>query len=236
MDPFQKKMKAYVARKGRSGARRPKPVAKLAFARTPAVFVPTRGGATYARPMALGERKNVDTQLSNFIVAATSTGTLTTLNAMLAGGQPTQRIGRRIELSSLYLRGQVRLASTTAGAASVRVLVIYDRQTNKAAPAITDVLVSDNINAQMLLANSHRFKVLKDCLYPVLGTSGPQALVVDEWIPLKGLQTEYVDGSGAGTVADITSGGLFIITYQDGGLITANPSSTLNCRLRFRDQ
>lgn len=182
------------------------------------------------------EKKNVDTQIASFIAAGGGAGTVTTINACQAGANPTSRVGRRIQLHSLYMRGEVRLSATTAGASPIRVLVVYDKQTNKAAPAAGDVLVSDNINALQLLANSHRFKVVADIVYPCVGTAGPQAIYIDEWRSLKGLETEYIDGAGAGTVADITSGGLFAITYQDAGLITAAPSSTLNFRVRFTDQ
>lgn len=202
----------------------------------PVGFIPSRGGATYARRMTRTEKKNIDQNvtLSGF---GSATGSLTLLNACTAGGLPTNRVGRRIIMTSVMLRGRFQMAPTSTGTCSIRVIIFYDKQTNKSNPIATDLLVSDTIEALNLLANSHRFKILRDIIIPCVGTAGPQSAYLNEYIKIpRGChEVEYVDGAGAGTVADITSGGLFALVYSDNLIGTASLSQNLNCRVRFTD-
>lgn len=196
-------------------------------------YLATRGGATYARRMTSMEKKNLDSSL-NFPAFATLTGSLTLLNASVAGGLPTNRVGRRINLASVLIRGAVQLAPTSTGSSPVRIIIFFDKQTNKAAPAATDLLDVDTISGKQLLANSHRFRVLRDIIVPCVGTAGPQSFYINEYIKFT-KQTEYIDGAGAGTVADITTGGLFALVYTSGGIGVAALQSGLNARVRFTD-
>lgn len=200
-----------------------------------ASFAPSRGGATYSRRMASGEKKNIDVASVALPAVATATGVITVLNVCTAGGLPTNRIGRRITMKSVFITGIVQMAATTTGSSPIRLIVFYDKQTNKAAPVATDLLQTDSISSAMLLANSHRFKVLRDIIVPVIGSAGPQATLVREFFKVN-LETEFIDGAGAGTVADITSGGLFCLAYANNNTAAAALLTGLNARVRFTDQ
>lgn len=185
------------------------------------------------------EKKNIDTTLNvaggQVPAFGVATGIVTCLNACTAAATPTSRVGRRICMTSVYIRGQGSLAPTSTGSESVRVIVVYDKQCNKALPGAADILVADNIQSQMLLANSHRFRVVRDILVPCVGTAGPQSFYIDEFVKLNNLETEYIDNVGAGTFADITSGGLFALIYANQGIGTASATCNLNARVRFTD-
>lgn len=199
----------------------------------------SRGGATYSRSMSPFEKKNIDTTLSSattgFPAVGVATGVLSLLNGCTAGGLPTNRVGRRITMTSLYMRGTIQLTATSTGNCPVRILIVYDKQTNKAAPSATDILNTDNAASLMLLANNHRFRVIRDIIVPIIGTGGPQGCYIDEYVKLPNLTTEYIDGAGAGTVGDITSGGLFALIYCNNTIGTTACLSGLNLRLRFQD-
>ena len=155
------------------------------------------------------------------------------LNGLTQGTSAVTRIGRRITVKSLLVRWYVQLAATTTGGAPLRLLVVADRQTNGAAPAITDILLTDEIASPMNLNNSKRFKVVCDEIIPVIGAGGPQSIMIQRYMKLN-MNTEFNSGN-AGTVADITTGSLYVMAWQGGGLATAAPTSVFYSRVRFSD-
>lgn len=190
--------------------------------------------ATFPRRLTSFEKKNID-QTVSFPTFATATSARTTLNASQAGALPTNRVGRRIKMTSLLIRGNIQMAATSTGSTPVRVLVVYDKQTNKAAPAANEVLNADTIANTQLLANSHRFQVIMDEIVQCVGASGPQSCYINRYVKLNGLETEYIDGTGAGTSADITSGGLFCFVWTSAGIGVAALTNELVSRVRFVD-
>jgi len=184
-------------------------------------------------PRSIGEKKNIDTAIA-FPAFGVITNVITTLNACTAAATPTSRVGRHIKMSSLLIRGYVGLAATSTGACPVRILVVYDKQTNKLAPGATDVLAQDGFSYPMSLQNSRRFKVVFDKQYPFMGTAGPQGIEINEYIKLN-LDTEFIDGAGAGTVADITSGGLFALVSLGPNVGVATVLNNVQARVRFTD-
>lgn len=224
------KFKVVVAKRGRGGKRPRGAASKFARYSGP---MPSRGGATYARRMSSMEKKNIDI-VPTIPAVGTTTSVITCLNPCQAGGLPTNRVGRRITMTSLLFRGRFQTAPTTTGNCPIRIIIFYDKQTNKAAPVAGDVLAADSIEQVALLANSHRFRVLRDIVIPCVGTAGPQSAYVNEYIKMN-KQVEYIDGAGAGTVADITSGGLFCMIFANDLTAVAALSQAIQCRVRFTD-
>lgn len=163
-----------------------------------------------------------------------TTGTVALINGCVPGTGENQRFGRRMIMKSVEIRlGQFTVASSSASQTEqLRVLLVYDRQSNGAAPAWADVIQSmDAASTATSLAwsfpnvsNKQRFAILRDWLWkpnPIANTSvnqvaqdAPQASMnrdIHEYVKLKGLETQFNTGT-AGTVADITSGGLFIMS------------------------
>lgn len=184
-------------------------------------------------PASSTELKNIDNNLNTLFVAAQTVGQLNLLNGVAQGTTATTRLGRRIVMRSLLIKGTVSLAATSAGASPLRVLVVYDSQTNATAPIATDILQVDAIDSPMNLSNSRRFKTLCDIEIPCLGTGGPQAQSFTRYIKLN-MNAEFNTGS-AGTVGDIQTGSIYMLTYQQGNIITANPASLIYTRVRYSD-
>lgn len=185
------------------------------------------------RMQSIAEKKNIDTAVA-IPAFGIASGALTLLNGCQAAVVPTGRVGRRITMTSLLIRGYVQLAATTTGASPFRLLVVYDSQANKQAPAVTDVLTGNAFSYPMLLANSRRFKIVMDKQYPVFGTAGPQGFELNEYVKLN-LDAEYIDGTGAGDITDITSGSLYAITFTSAGLGVATATNNIQARVRFLD-
>lgn len=80
------------------------------------------------------------------------------LNAWVQGTTAGQLVGRKAVMKSNQFR-----INAQAGAA--RVLIVYDKQANGAAPNVLDVLVSTDFNSPMNLNYADRFIVLHDKIY-----------------------------------------------------------------------
>ena len=181
-----------------------------------------------------GEKKNLDATSTATVVAAGTQAVVLLLNAAVQGVTPITYVGRSLRMKSLHIRWLGSLAATTVGSSPLRMLIVYDKQTNAATPATTAVVAADNISSPMNLANNRRFLVLMDEEIPCVGDKGPSAWFVNRYRKLN-LVTEFNTTNG-GTVADITSGAIFALFWQNGNLITADPTNRLYSRIRFVDE
>ena len=189
----------------------------------------------WANPSRGGELKYIDvgsnTQTLTAGVFTFSAGAL--LNGCIQGSDATNRIGRKIVIKSLLLRGDVRLSTTSVGGSPVRILVVYDKQANATAPAITDILDVDAYTGRMNLNNRDRFVILMDFITDPISINGNFCQNVKIY---KKCNLESVFNSGnAGTVGDITSGSIYLFAAQTGNITTANASFVFRSRIRFLD-
>lgn len=186
------------------------------------------------------ERKNIDAGSAAMITIAQTTSNLLLLNGVDDGATSTTRIGRRITMSSLEVRFVGSMAATSAGSSPLRLTVVYDRQSNGAAPAATDVFNVDAIYAMMNLSNSRRFKVIIDELVETVSTAGPAGWNLKLWRDFtakgtkSGLEVEFNENSTA-TITSIVTGSLYAFVWQNGNIITAAPTHELFTRVRFTD-
>lgn len=126
---------------------------------------------------------------------------------------------------------------TGATSTGLRCIILYDKQTNGALPAVTDVLTSDTIMAAQNLDNAKRFIILAD-FYPFDDQSEGMALagnngtgvMYKKYIKMN-LETMYA--GNAGTIADIEMGSLIIMTNGNGATIAAQSGIH---RIRFIDE
>lgn len=183
-------------------------------------------------PATSGELRNLDT-VPGIPAVGTTTGYLTLLNGCSQGTTATTRLGRRITMKSIYIRGNLQMAATTTGYCPVRILVVYDKQTNATAPSASDILVADAVNNVNNLSNSRRFVTLFDEIIPVIGSAGPQAAYVTLYKKLNHV-VEFNAGS-AGTVGDIQTGSIYSLIYANNLTGGATLLNGLVCRIRFAD-
>lgn len=201
-----------------------------------------------ARGMRL-EKKVIDINSTGYAVENTGTQ-LQLLNGCVAGSQNFNRIGRKINLKSLQIHGSIYQADTTSQFTKCRLLIVFDKQSNGAAPTFADIITSQNIagttsstvNDMVNLNNRDRFEIIRDLMYTVDGISdvatqsysgGTTIVPVDLYIKLGNRETVYNAGT-AGTVGDIQSGALYMF------LIASQPNATgvsanLSFRTRFVD-
>lgn len=198
------------------------------LARRPLGLPATRG----FRPLGLrstGEKKVIDTSVNTYQV--NTTGSFTLLNGCVQGSDYDDRIGRKIVMRSVFIRGMVaseqsiNMATVGAGGSTsqcARMIVFLDNQPNGAAPAVTDLLNSASPFSQLNLNNRDRFRVLADETFAfgpmkIFGTTAGfadnQSELVERFIRLRH-ETIYNAGN-AGTIGDINSGALYMFWIGD---------------------
>lgn len=198
-----------------------------------------------------GETKAVDLPVQ--VYQADTTGTVQAVNLIRTGTSFTNRIGRKVCLKSLYLTGQ--WAAEAAGALNVfaRLVVVYDSQPNGALPTWSDVMkcydqsttgTSASSYDQINMDNRDRFRILMDerKVLPATaagisdGNPSPTAneLLVQRFIPLHNLETQYKADSSPAVIGDISTGSLLILTLGDAA-VASGWQFYGTVRLRFTD-
>ena len=172
--------------------------------------------------------------LSNFASVFQPAGIFTLLNIPINGPEMYQRVGRKMYMKSLHVRGFCLNVATSLQDMG-RIIIFYDSQPNAAVSNIAALLQDSNLAAttsvfsEINLNNRERFKIIRDhqIMLPAVTntagvlTNGPLTLDpikstmnIDMFIKLKGLETIF-NGVNGGTIADITSGSLYMLTVSN---------------------
>jgi len=205
--------------------------------------LPPMGGGTnqqamrtggWANPARGGELKFVDVSVPALNIPTTAvwtTGQL--LNGLVPGSAATERIGRKVTMKSFLIRYTISLASTTTFGSPFRILVVYDKQANATAPAITDILLADAFNAPNNLSNRDRFVTIFDRITEGLSVQGDFAMA-DVLFKRSNLEVMFNAGN-AGTIGDITSGSVYLFACQTGSAASTAPVMIYRSRIRYTD-
>lgn len=223
-----------------AAARATKRARETLLASRRASAAPLRTGGFYGPSVRrrTGELKTIDVDPNG--ISVTSTPNVVLLNGVAAGTDFTDRIGRKIVMKSLYLRAALYPADTVTADSVNRLLIVYDAQTNGAAPIITDVLKSSSPVAQLNLNNRDRFKILWDKCISCGGqqNTATQALSNNHnqisIKKFKKLYHEVLFGGTAATVGSIQTGSIYLITVSN---VAATDQMTMlySTRIRFED-
>lgn len=189
----------------------------------------------WANPSRGGELKFVDVdadQNAAFTTGAFSAGAL--LNGINTGTTATTRIGRKVTIKSILIRWSIRLSSTTTEGSPVRILVVYDRQSNAQAPAITDILLQDEFHQPNNLSNRDRFITIFDLVTEPVSVTGEYCRA---GVLYKSLNLEQMfNAIAGGTIGDISSGAIYVfVAAVPSAIGVANIGVGIQNRIRFTD-
>lgn len=195
-----------------------------------------RTGGWRGVPGRRGELKYVDKSQPD--TAVPEAGTLYLLNGLVPGTGASQRIGKKAVMKSLQFR-----CATSGGAPGavpfqgfVRYLFVYDRQSNATAPTVANILEASIGSSMMNMDNRDRFLVLADKQFAIDQNGGNQSSQCKMYRKIN-LPTIFNAGT-AGTIADITSGSVYLLTIATQGFssgATNSPYCTFYTRIRFDD-
>jgi len=210
-----------------------------------------------------GEKKGMDTglaQASGIIATTNTNANAVVLNLIRSGAGSWERVGRKVNMLSLRLKGVARCQVTpnaVTGAIALnylRMVVVHDAlSTGAAIPAYDQIFAQQDqagTESGLVLSlpkydNAERFKVLRDMMLTPntaaiasLGTTQVSQFDVcfDEYLKLKGIPATYATNSAPMTIADISSGAIYIYfratTASDVAWEVVSGSSA---RLRYGD-
>jgi len=198
------------------------------------------------------ERKVYDINSTTYNVS--TTGTFTLLAVPTPGTDMTGRIGRKIVLKSCFIRGHIgteasrntAIDDVIVPATMVRMILLVDCQPNGSVPSTTDLLKESTPTSQLNLDNRDRFKILLDKQWVfdplyfnnnatfALASASRQQVAFKKYKKL-GVETIFNSGS-AGTIADITSGALYMFWVGNQSAIGGiDNNAVLSTRVRFDD-
>ena len=206
------------------------------------------------------ELKCVDTTNGNgsgVVLSLNTTPLVTPLNLVQSGAGFYNRIGRRIEMKSLHLTGLIHSTGKQADQDYCRLLVVYDRQTNGALPAASDILKdydqsgssSTGVFSGINPDNRERFVILADYRLAMPGTSDTAPGIsanhavdpvaptfnINRFIPLKNLQTQFQAEHNPALIGDISTGAMYLVTMGSFASTTEPWRFDAKWRLRYRD-
>jgi len=200
------------------------------------------------------EVKSLDLTVSTSI---DTTGSVQGLNFIRAGSSFFNRIGRRVELKSLMVKLQINPIRTMGTNDYMRIVIVYDRQTNGAAPAVADIIQdtdqagtnTTNIFTDINLNNRDRFQIFMDKRISLpsltltagvitnIGLIDPVSphFIFTKFIKLGGELTQYKADSAPAVIGDIATGGLFMLVLGNQAAGAEGYSVLGKTRLRFND-
>jgi len=163
--------------------------------------------------------------------------------SIIQGTTDDTRTGNFIKRTKLVMRWYINVV---AGSFSdtFRAVLVHDKQTNGATPALTDILTTANtlsgFNGDYVIGyGGSRFRILRDS-GPLTVNGFPYGAVGNfggvingrswTWTVTKGLGTCQFDAS-AGAITDIVSGELFLVTISTGN----TASMQCNYQLIYND-
>lgn len=172
--------------------------------------------------------RTVDPATYNF----NTTGDVQHLNVISTGDSLAARMGSRITMLQLQIRGTVKSNINTV-VSSCALYIVYDRQPQGAVPAVTDILDTVSSNSFQKLETRDRFSILLRRRWSFEGSATvPTAdtiRTVDSVLYMN-RPTTYILASSSGAIADVRTGGLYAVFVGD----TAAGSTALQGVLAFR--
>lgn len=201
-----------------------------ALARQRAAFL-ARGGVPQRRMIGRafqGEWKSVDTTIS---MAADQNSAVQLLNGIARGDEINERTGRKVQMRSIEMHLYATVTPATGTDQRQRVLVIYDKQTNGAALTAANVLQNTSPVGLRNLENRSRFICLYDEAFSLNATGESDSERTFKWYRKVNLTVTFNSGD-AGTVADITTGSLYMVVV--GSNVAGATAGSVNGYVRVR--
>lgn len=196
-------------------------------------------------------------ELKVFDVAATTvqvntTGAFTLLAIPVLGSDFNNRIGRKVVLKSVYVRGFVcteaanGVTTTDNGVQMARMILFEDKQPNGAVPVTADLLVGATPVSHLNMNNRDRFRVLADKQFvfdPYHVSNTATQSFASSCNQIKGVKKfkkinieTIFNATNGGSIADINSGALYMFWI---GSIAAGTNTDANAvvttRVRYVD-
>lgn len=185
-----------------------------------------------------GENKYFDVADASYEYS--TTGVITHLDVITQGDSVNQRNGRKFMPTSLNFRGYVSNKSTSNQTDNA-LIILWDKQPNKALAAITDVLDAVNTTAQNKRENAQRFQIIRRWNFHLTGksdgtTTAGYAQSFDEYVRLpKGLVAQCTPADTTGAIGNRVSGALLMIHVGNNATGNSAAVGQYSIRVGFQE-
>lgn len=170
---------------------------------------------------------------------------ITEINNVVQGAGAYNRVGQKIVIQSVALKMNLHALCAAVGGTNgyltARIMIVYDRQTNGAFPAMADVLSSNittapNLTSGLNMARKSRFSIIADQYYD-FGPNGTTTATVSIFRNRLNLETEYGAASTPAVIGDIATGSLLVLAFATRAGIATNycTFTDFSSRIRFND-
>lgn len=188
-----------------------------------------------------GELKFLDTAIAltfPTVAACSTTAATGNIHIVPQGDGGSEREGRKITIKSINLKGNFTLVpGMDAASSSVAYLyVVLDTQCNGNNPAITDVLTSNDMQANFAnLANDNRFRIMKKFIVEMSSTAGVTTAYNNhsraiDWYKKCNIDITYDNTAATGAVTTTRINNIFLI---QGSGVDNQIAFTGAARIRF---
>lgn len=196
--------------------------------------------------MPTGESKFFDTDIAELTTAAAGALFPTTNNSLVLmqqGNGDSNRIGRKVTVTSVHIHGRVRIvaAADLDLNAVVRIILFEDKQCNGANATVAGIL--DTGAAQDFLAfrnldQTGRFRVLKEIIKPINASGGSGNGTTDKSVGTCDYFSMNVKcnipilySASTGAVSDLASSNIALLVIAD----TTDAKVVMQARVRYTD-
>lgn len=190
-----------------------------------------------------GDAKFLDTAFAAY--QNDTTGTITHLSPVPQGTTVNQREGKAFRCTSINIRGQIQVESTTTTQIYANYLV-WDYQPNKAAisAAATIPLIFNTISSVSFpnRENNERFVIIKKWYGTMAGNSvtpatGKEVIPIDEYVRLpQDCNVLCTTADTTGVIGNTIQGALYFVTMGGEAAGTNNSITSVGFRMNFTEK
>ncbi len=200
-----------------------------------------RPAAAWQARQSSGEMKFFDTRVDDAVVSATMT--ISNLCIIPEGNGESARIGRKITIKKIHVKGALTLPAATGSANTsdkVICMLVQDKQTNGAIFLPANFVDTDVFDSFRNLAESSRFRVLYKKVFTVnaggAAASGAAFTFSENVRSINcnvncTVPIEYNNTADDGTIATVRSNNLYWVTQSSAGITAI----VANVRVRYTD-
>ena len=164
-------------------------------------------------------------------------GSQTLLNGLHSGNTADRRIGMKVSIRSIELRGYTYATPGTGSDQIHRALLLVDKQANAGAPTLlTDYLDPATVNGMRNLANRKRFKNMWDRSWDLNATGEPGTFRhFHVYIKLRRPLVVEFNAADNGDETDIVCNSLWFVGIGGNGAGATAGSCQCQARIRYTD-
>ena len=161
-------------------------------------------------------------------------GTVNLINGISQGDTGDTREGRKITIKGLQLRGITQSTPSTGIDQFHRIMIVQQLRPNGVAPALTDILQTNQIQSLRCRFKLRDYKVLVDKTISLnaAGESGSNRFIR---FNKKMILNEYFNSFNTGNITDVQSNALYLITLGSSPAGTTAGTFNYNMQLSFVD-